>query len=134
MEMLLERMPRDRYTPGSLFINGQFFCYTLEDQDRKLESGGKKVYGETCIPRGRYPVVLDFSARFRRLMPHVLGVPQFDGIRIHNGRTTEHTHGCILVGYDKFDDQLLESKVAFEELMVMLVDLNKYEKIMLEVK
>lgn len=134
MELLLERMPRERYTPGALYIDGQFFCYTLEDQDRKLESGGRKVYGETCIPRGKYPVVLDFSARFKRLMPHVLGVPQFDGIRIHNGRTTEHTHGCVLVGYEKFDDQLLKSKEAFEALMSIMEGLNKYEKISLEVK
>ena len=47
------------YTIGSLSIDGKYFCDTLEDVDRDLtdamteaEIAGKKVKGETAIPKG----------------------------------------------------------------------------------
>lgn len=88
----------DGYTLGVMSIDGLFLGYTLEDEDRKLESGGEKVYGKTAIPRGRYEVVMSFSNRFQRVMPEVLGVPQFGGVRIHGGNTVEQTLGCPLLG------------------------------------
>ena len=72
-------------TIGDLFIDGQYFCKTLEDTDRKLECDGEKVYGKTAIPRGAYNVIIDWSPRFKRELPHVLDVPGFEGIRIHSG-------------------------------------------------
>lgn len=86
-------------TLGELSVNGQFECYTLEDKDRKLEVRlNNKVYGETCIPRGIYKVIVTYSQRFRKDLPLLLNVPSFEGIRIHPGNTHEDTHGCPLTG------------------------------------
>ena len=93
---------RDHFTNsttlGKLYVNGIFQCYTLEDKDRELEKGNEKLYGETAIPRGSYQVIIDYSNRFKRELPRLKDVPQFEGIRIHPGNTHEDTHGCILVG------------------------------------
>lgn len=87
----------DRSTIGDLFINDEFFCFTLEDE---IRPGGQKVYGKTAIPAGTYEVVLTVSNRFKRLMPLLVNVPNFEGVRIHGGNTAEHTHGCPLVAYN----------------------------------
>lgn len=83
---------------GQLFVDGKFFCQTLEDKDRELEDGGEKVYGDTCIPRGRYPVKLTFSNRWGKFMPEILEVPGFTGVRFHGGNTEHDTRGCPLLG------------------------------------
>ncbi len=123
-------------TQGSLYVNGVFACYTLEDVDRKLEEAGKgKIYGETAIPRGKYKVVLDYSQRFKRIMPHVLGVPGFSGIRIHPGNTIADTDGCILVGVVRAGNSVLNSKTAYERLMILLEDATaRDEDLTLEVE
>jgi hypothetical protein len=107
---------------GELFIDGstERECFTLEDEDRKLEAGGVKVYGRTAIPRGRYKVELDWSPKYGRDMPHVLDVPGFTGIRIHSGNRAEDTEGCILVGRSRHENWLRDSKIAFEELLKKL--------------
>jgi len=87
----------DRSIIGDLFIDGEFFCYTLEDEKR---ADGVKVYGETAIPTGTYNVKLTQSNRFKRLMPLLLDVPMFSGIRIHGGNTSKDTLGCILVAFN----------------------------------
>tara|TARA_R110000824_G_scaffold89108_3_gene218735 strand:- start:952 stop:1386 length:435 start_codon:yes stop_codon:yes gene_type:complete len=87
----------DRNIIGDLFINGEFFCYTLEDEKR---ADGVKVYGETAIPTGTYNVLLTKSNRFKRLMPLIVDVPMFRGIRIHGGNTSKDTLGCILVAFN----------------------------------
>ena len=87
----------DRNIIGDLFINGEFFCYTLEDEKR---ADGVKVYGETAIPTGTYNVLLTKSNRFKRLMPLIVEVPMFRGIRIHGGNTSKDTLGCILVAFN----------------------------------
>ena len=104
-------------TTGPLFIDDIFECYVLEDQDRKLESGGTKVYGKTAIPRGRYQVVLDWSPKYGRDMPHVLDVPGFEGIRIHTGNKPEDTEGCLIVGQERVPNYVRNSKLAFDALL-----------------
>ncbi len=91
-------------TLGSLYINDKFFCYTLEDKDRALRQThsadfikAHKVQNQTAIPSGDYRVILSMSNRFKRLMPEVLNVTGFAGIRIHGGNTHLNTEGCILV-------------------------------------
>ncbi len=112
---------RPMHTLGIMDFNGEYFCHTLEDTDRKLETNPTgKVYGETAIPRGKYVVVVDFSHRFKMDMPHVLGVPLFDGIRIHPGNTDKDTHGCILVGDIRTHNGIGQSRVAWARLMARL--------------
>ena len=97
------KIVRDTFTQnstiGKMLIDGAFFCYTLEDTIRDT-----KIAGETAIPYGTYKVIVNMSNRFKRLMPLLLNVPNFEGVRIHNGNTKEHTHGCILVGATKSKD------------------------------
>lgn len=77
---------------------------------------------ETAIPRGRYEVVIDYSNRFQRLMPHILNVPQFDGVRIHWGNYPVDTEGCPLIGlaYDAPSHSILQSKLAFGQFFPKL--------------
>lgn len=98
---LYRQLATPDYTLGRLFVDELYECWTLEDTVRPA---GEKVKGATAIPAGTYKVVIDMSARFGRLMMHVLDVPNFQGIRIHSGNTTRDTEGCILVGYDRFGD------------------------------
>ena len=118
------KLVRDQLSPtfthGKLYVNGVFQCYTLEDADRRLEAGGKKAYGKTAIPLGKYPVVVNRSPRFKVDMPLLVDVPQFTGIRIHPGNTAEHTEGCILVGELRSKASIGNSRVAYEKLFVIL--------------
>ena len=110
---------RDTFTEnstiGKMLIDGAFFCYTLEDTIRDV-----KIAGETAIPYGSYKVVVNMSNRFKRLMPLLLNVKGFEGVRVHNGNTKEHTHGCILVGATKSKDFIGLSKQTFTKLMKKL--------------
>ena len=123
----------EKSTIGSLYVNGIFFCYTLEDKDRKLESGGVKEYAKTAIPRGKYKVINSFSNRFKKYLPELVNVPQFAGIRIHAGNTADHSEGCILVGSTKAVDFIGNSKVTFDKLMKAIQAVEKYEKINIEI-
>ena len=87
----------DRNIIGDLHIDGKFFSYTLEDE---LRQQGVKVYGKTCIDAGRYKVILTKSNRFKRIMPLLVDVPRFSGIRIHGGNTSKDTSGCPLVAFN----------------------------------
>ena len=117
----------DVSTIGSLYINDVFFCYTLEDKDRGLDQSqslltinAKKLFGITCIPYGTYKVRLSISNRFKRLLPEILNVKGYTGVRIHRGNTHAHTEGCPLVGFKKGKDCIMESTKAEEALMERL--------------
>lgn len=87
----------DRNIIGDLFIEDQFFCFVLEDE---IRADGVKVYGKTCIDAGRYKIILTKSNRFKRIMPLLIDVPRFAGIRMHGGNTSKDTHGCPLVAFN----------------------------------
>lgn len=99
--LLLRSTFADEFTLGTLFYGDWFLGYTCEDKDRHLEVGGTKVPKRTAIPRGYYRMTVSMSNRFKRLMPELLDVPQFSGIRIHGGNTHEDTEGCPLLGAEK---------------------------------
>jgi hypothetical protein len=111
-----------------LLIDGKFYYYTLEDMYRE-----KKVKGVTAIPYGTYEVIINFSNRFQKPMPLLLNVPNFEGIRIHNGNTAEHTEGCILVGFTKSKDFIGNSKSAFVQFMPKLQAGLKIGKVFIEI-
>lgn len=118
MKLRLERIYKaNTYTIGKLYIDNIYFSDVLEDVVRPK---GVKVYGETAIPAGEYKVILNVSNRFKCLMPLLLNVPMFEGIRIHSGNTDKDTHGCLLVGKNTVKGKVTESKKTFEQLMQKL--------------
>ncbi|MFR1243068.1 MAG: DUF5675 family protein [Butyricimonas faecihominis] len=109
MNIELNRITRKlSYTIGRLFVDGKYFCDTLEDRCRDLDKE-KKVMNETAIPEGTYEVIVNVSARFKRKLPLLLDVPHFSGIRIHRGNTDKDTSGCILVGENKQPGRVINS-------------------------
>ena len=108
---------------GRLCVDDVFECFTLEDTDRRLEDGGDKVCGRTCIPRGTYKVTVDYSNHFGKMLPRILDVPQFDGVRIHPGNKPEDTHGCLLVGTSRSEakpDWINNSKMAYQMVLTCI--------------
>lgn len=85
-------------TIGKMFVNGQYFCDTLEDTYRNLNSASDKIKEETAIPNGIYKLALTYSTKFAKMLPEIFNVPFFTGIRIHTGSSEKDTAGCILVG------------------------------------
>lgn len=131
MELHLQRDPTtDGATLGKLYVNGEFFCFTLEDAIRE-----HKFAGETCIPSGRYKIVINKSQHFQRMLPLLLNVPEFDGIRIHAGNGPVDTHGCILVGLDRHANTIVQSRSAMDLLQpVIATALAKGEDVWITVK
>jgi hypothetical protein len=112
-------------TLGCLFLDGRFLCFTLEDQIREVDGqpvATWKVPGSTAIPAGRYTVVITQSHRFQRRLPLLLDVEGFSGIRIHPGNVIADTSGCLLVGNDRADDRVRQSRLAFEVLYEQIAD------------
>jgi hypothetical protein len=120
IRLLLKRIAlRDDYTIGKLYIDGSYFCDTLEDRVRDLAKEAK-VPAKTAIPSGTYKVMVNTSPKFKRLLPRLLDVPHFDGILIHRGNTPEDTAGCILVGENKQIGKVLNSTYYEERLVEIL--------------
>ena len=113
---------KDTYTVGKMYIDNIYECYTLEDVVRK----GAKVNGQTAIPTGTYNLIINHSNRFNRDLPLLENVPNFTGVRIHAGNTSQHTEGCILVGTTwTGKDFIGNSKVAFNKLFDKLQKAKK---------
>ena len=134
MKLHLQRTERgDRYTMGRLAIDGVAFCDTLEPTDRHLDAATmrpeQKIYGQTAIPTGTYPVVLTYSPRFKRTLPLIQDVPHFEGIRIHPGNTSADTAGCILVGRQAIPGRLTDSRQTLRQLMKTLTNRPQEQKI-----
>jgi len=118
---------KPEYTIGWLFMDGVRYCDTLEDTTRDLnkdgdlnDDGEQKIIGETAIPYGRYHVEVTYSPKFKRLMPLVLDVWGFVGIRIHRGRWPIHTSGCILVGENRIKGGLINSALYEKHITAIL--------------
>jgi hypothetical protein len=112
MQITVKRLYKtDTSTIGELLIDGVFECFTLEDIERPV-----KIKAETAIPKGTYKVIINESNRFKRLMPLLLNVPNFEGVRIHSGNTNHDTEGCILVGQTRNKNYIGQSRKAFDKL------------------
>jgi len=126
------------YTIGKLSIETNLFCDTLEDNNKDLDHDGKlelpKVMHETCIPFGRYEVIMTMSSRFKQVMPLLLNVPGFEGIRIHSGNTAEDTSGCILVGTNTEKGKVTGSRIKAAELYKYIEDALKIGKVFITIK
>lgn len=120
MELLLNRIKLEPdVTLGELFVDGVFECFICEDTMR-IDKGEEKVHGATCIPAGTYDLFITMSARFQRMLPLLVNVPQFEGIRIHPGNTAADTDGCLLPGKVRMPKGVGTSRVAFDALFAKL--------------
>lgn len=111
----------DKYTISKLYIDGKYYCDTIEDAVRDLHlecpytSRGQscrcneKIYSETAIPAGTYKVIVTMSNKFGRELPLLVDVPHFLGIRIHRGNTSKDSSGCIIVGENKIKGTVINS-------------------------
>ena len=141
---LVRRYKLPAYTIGKLYIDGAYFCDTLEDADRGLndtmsfsEIARRKVYGATAIPYGTYPIDMDtispkyakrnaaYTRAFGHKMPRLVGVKGYEGVLIHPGNTASDTYGCILVGRNTVKGKVLQSQATWKRLMdKLLTDRN----------
>ena len=141
MKLELKRIAKkDKYTIGHLYIDGKFFCDTLEDPDRGLTSTmnlteikAKKIKGDTAIPTGTYKITLDVVSpnysNFSKYpyvkfcggkMPRLLNIPGYEGVLIHAGNTQKDTEGCLLVGLNKVVGKVINSQVTWKKLYEIL--------------
>lgn len=128
MRLTLKRIAKRKgYTIGRLYINGKRFCDVLEDEDRGLsdvmtedEIRSIKVKGETAIPVGIYKVILNYSPKFKCVMPLIANVKGYSGVRIHSGNSAKDTEGCLLVGKNTIVGRLTDSRNTYEALFKRL--------------
>ncbi len=141
MKLTLKRIAlRSTYTIGRLYIDGNYFCDTLEDTVRdlnkngKFDNGEKKVYGKTAIPYGTYEIKWTYSPRFKKYTPQLMNVPSFSGIRIHAGNSSTDTEGCLLLGQNKKVGMVLNSKATIAKFYPIIKDACSKGKVTIEIK
>jgi hypothetical protein len=139
MEIRIKRAPAESgngWTHGRLSTDeGGFLCWTLEDTDRGLrqdmpleEIKRRKVYGQTAIPAGRYPIQLRVSPRlggrpyaqkYGGKLPYIYGVPGWSGVIIHPFNLPSESLGCIAPGMLRsgIRGRIFDSTAAFYDLM-----------------
>lgn len=116
MKIVIER---DSYTAqttlGKMYIDGEYFCETLEDTVRP---DGIKVNAHTALPANiEMDVVITMSGRFRREMPLLRtdggytvkkGNVAFKGARFHGGNNHTNTEGCPLVAKNRVNKDTIQ--------------------------
>ncbi|MDR1525983.1 MAG: DUF5675 family protein [Tannerella sp.] len=130
MKLKLQRRFRgEGYTVGSLYIDGEYFCDTLEDVDRGLTQTMAtedihriKIPHETAIPTGVYRMTANLSPAKKRILPRLLDVPGFSGILIHRGNTKNDSSGCILVGENRVKGKVVNSTPYEKRLVAILTE------------
>jgi len=130
-----------KYTIGKLYINGVYFCDTIEDVNRDLnhdgdlsDKGETKVMHQTAVPFGRYKVIVNMSSRFKRLLPRLLNVNSFDGILIHNGADENSSSGCIIVGKNTIKGKVTNGTLYMNKLTDLLNEAQKTKEIFITIK
>lgn len=132
MKLTLKRIAlKQTYTIGHLYIDGEYFCDTIEDKVRDLKKE-PKVKGQTAIPYGTYEVITNVvSPRFKDRswakpyggkVPRLVNVPGFEGVLIHPGTDQNSTSGCLIVGQNKIKGKVINSQKTFYALMSKLKD------------
>jgi hypothetical protein len=54
------------------------------------------------------------------IVPQVQDVPGFTGIEIHPGNFPPNTHGCLCIGEGRGPNEVTQSRVAFDQLMLAI--------------
>jgi hypothetical protein len=114
-DVILERFA---YSPHGTFGRlrvGEFTCYTVE---RPWQNNEPR---ESCIPEGKYPMMLGRYNRGGYPAYEVLGVPGRSLIKIHIGNTIDDVVGCIApgtrLGYLRGKWAVTSSRAAFARFM-----------------
>ena len=115
---------------GDLYIDGTYFCNTLEDLPREV-----KIENQTCIPCGEYDVgfreVLSkkteqYIKRYPWFTWHleIKDITNFKYVYFHTGNKAEHSSGCVLLGQwlDKKRPFISNSRVCFSKFYLMVSD------------
>ncbi len=131
LELLLERdIKLPTRTLGKLSINGVHECFICEDAVRD-----SKIHGQTAIPAGRYEIIITLSNRFKRELPILLNVPNYEGVRIHSGNHEGHTEGCLLPGKTRNDTGVFSSVLATNNLILKIrTALNEGRKVFITIR
>ena len=111
----------DKSTIGTLFINEERFCDTLELPYINNESL------ISCIPQGSYKVRLRLpreSATRDYLHLLVKDVPNRKWILFHRGNTAKDTRGCVLVGNGRQQDFVENSRLAMDLVIKEILNLG----------
>lgn len=118
MKIRIQRgTPTGQSTPGKMFVDDVFQCYTLEP-----DPVTPAIAGHPSIPAGTYPVQLTHSPHLGYITPELYGVPGRSAIRIHIANFPYQLEGCTAVGTEADPDAVAHSKVAFEALMFKLMN------------
>lgn len=152
MKILVDRAwKKPTYTISRLFVDGKRFYESLEDKDRGLKKTDPlstilktKVPGETAIPSGIYEITLSVSEKFKNrtwakkyngMVPEILNVPGFSGVRIHPFNRPEESFGCIGIGQNRIAGMITNSTKCYYELMdkYLIPAANRKEKIIIEI-
>ena len=142
MNLLLKRIAKKQlYTIGKLYIDGQYFCDTIEDVDRGLNQSMSlsqiqqiKIKDQTAIPTGTYQIDMNtvspkysnyakyyWAKPYGAKLPRLINVPGYQGILIHVGNTQKDTSGCIIVGQNKVVGKVINSTIIMQKLMTKLL-------------
>lgn len=109
---------KEGFTRGALSFEGKPFCFTVEDEDRHLETHPEaKIHGKTCIPRGHYRITVSFSHHFGKLLPEILNVPNYSGIRAHGGNKAENSEGCLICGRVQTPDGVAQCAPVIQRMI-----------------
>lgn len=141
MKLTLKRIAlRPTYTIGKLYIDGAYFCDTLEDTVRdtnksgKFDNGEQKIKGKTAIPYGTYEIKWTYSPRFKKYTPQLMNVPSFEGIRVHAGNTSADTEGCLILGENKQVGKVLNSRATINKFYPIIKKACSNGKVTIEIK
>lgn len=114
MRIRIERKwPKADYIIGRLYIDGEYICNSLEPPWKNNER-------YTAIPPGIYEVIMNYSPKFKRVLPLLMNVPNRSSIRIHRGNKVQDTLGCLLCGENTKVGMVLNS-TKYEEKICKLI-------------
>ena len=105
---------KPNYIIGKLYVDGHFFCDTLERPDLNNQDE------ISCIPKGEYRVGWYDSPHFGRLLPQILNVPNREYILIHPANFVNELKGCVAVGKNDIVGGLSNSRFYSDALNTLL--------------